>query len=168
MKEIALTRGLFAMVDDEDYEYLNQFNWYALKKKYTYYAVRWNNVRPRLLLMHRVIMKINDSRQVDHRNHSGLDNQKHNLRVCTNAQNQMNKRPTGKSKYLGVTITIKKSDSKKRSIDYKYFHAGISINSKQTHLGSYDTEEAAARAYDEAAKRYHGEFAFLNFPDLSN
>ena len=111
MKEIQLSKhgknkGRYvALVDDEDYEYLNQFNWYAHKDQSTYYArrnVKINNVHT-VERMHWVVM---GRKWVDHINHNGLDNQRHNLRECTKHQNLMNRRPErlSASKYKGVSI----------------------------------------------------------------
>jgi hypothetical protein len=153
MKEIKLTQGKVALVDDEDYEYLNQFKWYAHKKPCTFYAERsvGNRKNRTLVRMHRVIMNTHDNMQVDHIDHNGLNNQKCNLRNCTASQNRMNKRPFGKSIYKGV------------GFNEGLIQARIRINNKQIHLGYFKSEELAAKSYDIAAKKYHGEFANLNF-----
>jgi hypothetical protein len=104
------------------------------------------------ILMHRVIMKPPLGMDIDHKDHNGLNNQKFNLRICTRKQNARNKRSTGSSIYLGVYKT-------KRN----YICARISMDGCCKHIGNFKTEEAAARAYDEVAKRCHGEFANLNF-----
>src|SRR3990172_2543575 len=107
MKLIPLTQGVFAQVDDEDFEYLNQFNWFALKTKYTFYASRniqikgmWTTIR-----MHRVLMNTPRNQKVDHKDHYGLNNQKYNLRRCTDQQNQGNRRKTKKTIHLGIYAT---------------------------------------------------------------
>jgi hypothetical protein len=167
MKEIKLSQGKVALVDDEDYDYLNQWKWYANRDGYNYYAVRvaiTNGCRQRIW-MHRVIMKTPDDMVCDHIYHNGLDNRKFieingvtkcNLRNCTQASNCKNRTSHGRSKYLGVSS----SDSEKRN---KKYLANISIKGKRVYLGRYYTEELAALTYDEAAKKHHVEFANLNF-----
>jgi hypothetical protein len=150
MKEIKLTQNKVALIDDEDYEYLNQFKWYANKVRNTFYAKRGRNKTAQQ--MHRIIMNPPTNMQIDHKDHNGLNNQKFNLRLCTNSQNRMNSIPYGKSKYLGVSI-----------FRGKIPRAQIKVNNKIIYLGQFKTEEAAAREYDEMAKIYHKEFANLNF-----
>jgi hypothetical protein len=159
MKLIKLTQGKFAMVDDEDYEYLNQFRWHAHKMRNTYYAEKngkqINNVREKPDSMHYIIMNTPKELQVDHWDRNGLNNQKSNLRICTHSQNQSNRKSSGRSKYLGVSFS-----------EYGRVRATIRLYGKTKHLGYFEfNEEAAARAYDEAAKKYHGTFANLNFPE---
>ena len=109
--------------------------------------------------MHRQIMNAPKGTPIDHKDHNGLNNTRENLRLATISENARNcektKRPTS-SKYKGVCWN-KKSKKWQAHIHYN----GISI-----HLGLFDSEEDAAKAYDEAAKIYHGEFAVLNFPEV--
>lgn len=154
MKEIRLTLDKIALVDDEDYDYLNQWKWCAMKIKNYYYAGRGihnKNIR-HLILMHRLIMNAPKGMEIDHIDHDGLNNQKFNLRICTTSQNQMNRLPIGGSKYLGVSYN-----------QGKYIVAQIRVNGEIKKLGMFKTEEEAALAYDNAAKLYHGEFSNLNF-----
>jgi hypothetical protein len=161
MKEIKLTQGKVALVDDEDYEYLNQFNWCAIKCGGLFYARRHenNNGKYRKVFMHRFILDAPVGYEVDHINHNGLDNQRNNIRICTISQNRSNAQSRGSSVYLGVCIMKIKYKNK----TYSYITAHIAKNKKSKHLGVFKTEEEAALAYDNAAREYHGEFANLNF-----
>lgn len=158
MKTIKLTKGQVAQVSDEWYEELNKYNWYAHldPPSQTYYALRRSKRlfgKSKLIKMHRVVVNAPDNMIVDHIDHNTLNNQTDNLRVCTVAQNQYNRKinknnPTG---YKGV---------KPHGRGYM---ARIRIDGKEIYLGIWDTPEQAARVYDEAAKKYFGEFANLNF-----
>lgn len=163
MKEIKLTQNKVALVDDEDYEYLNQFKWYAKKDKYTYYAgrgVRYGN-KVYQLQMHRIIMNTLEIMEIDHKDHNGLNNQKSNLRICTRSQNNKNVMPWGKSKYLGVCF----SNSSYKDKTYTSIQSRIRVDGKIYHLGASKTEVQAARRYDAAALYFHNEFANLNFKE---
>lgn len=103
--------------------------------------------------MHRLIMNTPKGIEVDHINHNGLDNRKTNLRNCRRNDNKKNRVAWGKSKYVGVC-----------HLDNNKFLAHIRINGRLKHLGIFLNEEDAARAYDKAAKEYHGEFANFNYP----
>jgi len=156
MKEIKLNQGKFTQVDDEDYEYLNQWKWYIAINKSRLYVIRKSNkneiCKGKTILMHRIILNVPSGLETDHIDHNGLNNQKSNLRICTHSQNQMNCTGRGKSKYLGVSFHLN-----------KYWIAHIKYKNKYIHLGLFNNEKDAATAYDEAAKKYHGKFANLNF-----
>lgn len=172
MKQISLTRGLIALVDNKDYSFLSKWKWSAVKSKKgtTHYAHRNSKIsdntaqkKRKSILMHRVLMAVNDPKiQVDHKDHNGLNNQRKNIRVCTNTQNQYNRRGKGVSKYLGVNA----SSSGKKVIDgvitYTKWKANILVNGKDNYLGHFNSEKEAAKAYNEAAQKYHGDFANLN------
>lgn len=98
MKEIKLTRGLKAMVDDEDFAKLNSVKWCAHSAGYAY--------RTGGQLMHRIIMNAPDNLHIDHINGNRLDNRKCNLRLCTRSQNALNKNKyCGRGPYIGVHFT---------------------------------------------------------------
>ena len=156
MKRIPLTQGKFALVDEEDYEWLNQWKWHYNNG----YATRnqWDPITKKQIkiLMHRLIMKSSEDMQVDHANHNTLDNRKCNLRICTKFQNMQNSKlqKNRSSKYKGVCWHK----------DNKKWKAYITYEGKRIHLGYYDIEEEAARVYDKKAIELFGKFAYLNFP----
>lgn len=157
MKTIPLTRGKVASVSDSCYECINQHKWTAHPGyKGNWYAVRsiWDGKRYHQILMHREIMNAPDGLQVDHINGDGLDNRRENLRLATRSENEHNRRKLSKtlSQYKGVTRY--KSNGK--------WLAQIIFEMQHINIGIFDTELEAAKAYNEAAKQYHGEFARLN------
>jgi hypothetical protein len=156
MREIPLTHGQVALVDDDDYERVSQFKWGAAKMNHRWIAqatVGWYKQAQ----MHRFILGLEkgDPREVDHINRNSLDNRKSNLRIATRSQNMANRpkdRGEYSSKYKGVCKV------RGRWIAY------IRVMGKLTYLGTHEIEEEAARAYDRAALKHFGEFAVTNFP----
>lgn len=160
MKQIPLTQGQFAIVDDQDYDYLMQWKWCAAycKRGKRFYALRTYKVDGKQLSigMHRQLIGVVDkSIKVDHIDHDGLNNTRKNLRTTSHSQNMANRRPkqNGTSEFLGV-YKIK---------DKNTWIAQITKNNKRIKLGSYKNEVDAAKAYDNAAIEMHGEFANVNF-----
>ena len=155
MKRIPLTQGKFALVDDEDFAYLNQWKWYAsTNNDIEWYAIRnvYKGKTHRLLKMHRVITLAKKGSLVDHRNGQSLDNRRTNLRVCTKSQNNMNHQrlPSHNSSgHMGV------SWDKARQ---KWF-AKIAINKKQIALGRFTELAIAVEIRKKAEQKYFKEFA---------
>lgn len=146
----------FTKVDAQDYPKLAQFDWQLYNSHKSFYAARIENGR--IVYMHREIMNNPAGLFVDHKNREGLDNRKSNLRLATCRQNNCNSiKKRGSSKYRGVSYCKRR----------RKWRATINFNGKHIWLGHFDSEEEAARAYDRAAKIYHGEFAALNFPEES-
>jgi hypothetical protein len=166
MRLIPLTQGQFAKVDDADFEWLTQSKWCARwdKQAKCFYAVRadWSSGKCRIEYMHRTIVGATGKQRTDHRNHGAfgntLDNQRLNLRTCTHAQNMCNRFASrrNKSGFKGVCWDRSRSQ----------WSAEIRHNRTRVHLGRYSGDAAgriaAAKAYNAAAVRYHGEFARLN------
>lgn len=164
MKVIPLTRGLYAKVDDTDFEPLSAFSWYAEVSRYHTYAKRGERLcgKNRTVSMHRHILGLNDSgfsTKVDHIDGDGLNNQRSNLRVCTHAQNVRNRRRhmddgSYSSRYMGVTYHR----------ETRKWHPRVRYQGRYMSLGLFADEREAAEMYDVAARLYYGEFARLNFP----
>jgi hypothetical protein len=159
MRYIELTQGQRAKVDDADYEELSKYEWCACWDKHTrsYYAKRgtWDGSRMHTIAMSRQIMGAAPGEKVDHWNHDTLDNQRENLRKCTNSQNQQNRKS-----YDGKTSMFKGVDWHKSTSKW---HAQIALAGKKMHIGYFTNERSAAMAYDARARELFGEFALTNF-----
>jgi hypothetical protein len=153
---IPLNQDKVAWVDPRDYEWLSQGKWTAQKGGKTHYASRnqWANGKPKKIYMHRLIMSAPRGVIIDHRNRDGLCNARANLRSATKSTNGANGIRTS-TRHKGVYPNGSK------------WQARIKVNYQQLYLGTFTTEEEAARAYDAAAIKYFGEFATPNFPAVA-
>jgi hypothetical protein len=159
MREIPLSRGKVALVDDDDYERLIAFTWHISTDGYAYRHQRDTRVdgkRKRYSLsMHRYLMGLEygDERAVDHKNGNKLDNQKTNLRVCTRGENNLNvgRRSNNKSGFKGVYWCN----------FYKRWVTKTKKDGKRYFIGYFDCPEEAYRAYCARVLELHGEFANL-------
>lgn len=145
--------GLYAIVDADVYHWARHFAWRLSGDGYVY------STAARGLTLHRIVAGDPEGLDVDHKNRNKLDNRRANLRVATRSQNMANTvGHNGRvSQYKGVTRVTKAGLLRPWS-------ASICVDYKRVHLGVFETEEQAARAYDHAARLHKGEFARLNFP----
>jgi hypothetical protein len=158
MRKIPLTHGFVTIVDDGDYEYLNRRSWHACikgpgKQPYARCSYRANGVRVNVYL-HRLLLPTSRGIFVDHVNRDTLDNRRANLRPCTPSQSTTNQ----------VSRKITRTGFRGVSPRAGSFGAEIHRDGMAFWLGTFRDPIAAARAYDDAARRLHGEFAVLNFP----
>ena len=150
-RRVMALRGEVVLVDKEDFDRFGHRVW----------RVNTGGTGRRFVLvgpdrLHRAIMQPGPGQQVDHINGDPLDNRRSNLRLCTPAQNSCNRGPQAHSTSGFKGVSWHKV--------HKRWTARIRLNHKRHHIGCFDTAEDAARAYDDAARRIHGPFAFLNFP----
>lgn len=151
--------GKDVMIDDDLFEWLNQWRWfYPPSGNRMFHYVSRNILKPKnkTIIMHRLIMNTPTGMDTDHKNHNTLNNQRYNLRVCTRFQNMWNRLPEkgGTSKYKGVCWHK----------GHKKWVAQIILKNKHLHLGDFIDEVEAAKTYDCKAVELHGEFARINFP----
>ncbi len=160
MKKIYLSgqlgQGKFAIVDNEDFEWLNQWKW-NFDRGYAYRTQRiglrkFN--KKKNIQMHRLILKNPKGLISDHINGNRLDNRRKNLRVVNAQQSAFNTGLSSRNKFGYKGVSFQKEKEK--------YRAYIKINGHQKHLGYFKTKEEAALAYNEKAKNYHGEYARLN------
>jgi len=161
-RRIYLGEDKWTIVDMQDYYRYSNLKWFVCGTGTKFYAAReiiTGPGRTKTLSLHREIMNEPPGLLVDHRNGDGLDNRRENLRLATNSQNGCNKakKKNTSSQFIGVSFHKKAGK----------WAAVIRKKGKKTWLGYYDCEIEAAKAYDEAAKKYHKEFARLNFPGLT-
>jgi hypothetical protein len=158
---IRLAGPKYAKVDPADYDRLRAYEWLARKGKNSFYARRHapggKGKKGTLIYMHQHVIQVPEGMVVDHINHDGMDNRSANLRPATYSQNLCHrKKRSGQthSKYKGVHW---------HKLNNKWV-ARITLHKKTMHLGYFRSQIDAARAYDRAALKYHGEFACLNLP----
>ena len=158
MKEIKLTKGFVAIVDDEDFKELSKHKWYYHNMGYAVRKIRIGR-KAASLLLHVAIMGKIDGLEIDHVNGDKLDNRRENLRHVTHQQNIQNQRPIrgGMSRYKGVHWH--KAN--------KNWISSIRTDGKVYHLGCYDSEQEAALAYNKSAIKLFGECAMLNLVSTS-
>lgn len=156
MKTIPLSQGKVALVDDIDFAWLSSRTWHAAQaKRGMWYAYSHSSGTDTKLAMHRAIVSQLGLYQVDHRDGNGLNNQRHNLRKCTQSQNNANRR-----KQSGCTSRFKGVYWRKAR---QSWIAQLRCKKRYYFLGCFQTEEDAAKAYDKAARVHFGEFACTNF-----
>lgn len=154
--EIPLSKGKTALIDAKDFELVSQYKWQYHHRGYaysqTYLGGGRKNAKYKKIWMHRLITNCPEDKIVDHISRDKLDNRRSNLRICTQAQNQMNAkiRDTNTSGYRGVN----KSKGK--------WMARICVSGKRLFLGEFDTPEEASKVYNNAALEHYGEFTKLN------
>lgn len=165
MKEIVITKEFKVQVDDEDFDKVSKYNWYAVKGKNTYYAYTDtrspNNVEGKQFPMHKLILNIVNASPailIDHIDGNGLNNQKLNLRKATNQQNCFNVEAKAKNKTAKFKGVYKTESGK--------YEAQIKLNYKSNSLGRYTLEETAAKVYDAVARFYMKDFAYCNFEEV--
>ena len=157
-RKIYLGESEWAILDQQDYYTFGNFKWSLGGNGKKFYAVR--GVKDeigeiKIVRLHRQIIEAPDGLLVDHRNGNGLDNRRTNLRIATQSQNMQNrqKRKNSTSRFIGVWFVKNKNRWESR----------ITYQGKRIWLGRFDNEIEAAKTYDAAARKYHGEFARLNF-----
>jgi hypothetical protein len=154
-KQIPLTKGKFALVDDDDFDAMSQYKWQTSNSHGIWYAVRKVKIGEKRLayLMHREILGFPVGMEVDHIDHDGLNNTRSNLRICTHQQNISSGRLRNhSSKFRGVSWY---SPSEK-------WRAQIKVMGVKKSIGYFVNESDAALAYNQSAKSNFGEFAVLN------
>lgn len=157
MKKIKLTKGKYALVDNEDYDFLSKYKWFAQSHSQsdTLFYAKTRYIY-KTIAMHRLLLGAKPDQFVDHINGNGLDNRKNNLRFCTRRQNSINSKLSirNTSGYKGVCFykNVKKWAAR----------IGNSTSKGNYHLGFFDSKEQAARAYNKEAKERYGDFAYIN------
>lgn len=153
---IPLTQGKFAIIDAEDAELVSAQQWNARKSLHTWYAqtrIHLPGIPGKRIYLHRFLVNPPEGQDIDHRDLNGLNNRRSNLRFCTDSLNHANCLPRSSTGFKGVKTVLNR------------WGAYIAVNKKFIWLGTFDTPEEAARAYDARARIEFGEFARCNFQD---
>jgi hypothetical protein len=155
-REIPLTKGYVALVDEADYDMLSRFKWHAHFSGKTIYAARLCGGRNRqtFVYLHRMVMLPDPGQEIDHINHNTLDNRRANLRLCSRGENASNLRRSTRNTSGFKGVSWDRSKQK--------WEANIVQRGKQHFLGYFPTLESAAHAYNVAATEHFGDFAFTN------
>lgn len=141
------------LIDDEDYDKIKGYIWHIYKRPYTFYCGTFYKIdgKQKTIDLHRFLTNCPKGFDVDHINRDGLDNRRSNLRICTRSQNIQNQKIHKDNRYGARGLYWDKSRKK--------WQVRICINYKTIHIGRFENKEDAINAYNEAAKKYHGEFA---------
>lgn len=160
MKEITLTQGKIALIDDADFGEISQYKWLAHRPNRcnVWYARRHtksSSGQQLTIVMHRQLLSAPPNMQVDHIDGNGLNNSRSNLRLCSRHENRLNSpsRKVGTSGFKGVSWNSKR----------ELWQVQIGLDGKNIYLGHFADEIEAARVYDNAARELHGDFARTNF-----
>ena len=153
MKHIITKKGAQIIVDDDNFGFLSKFTWYINKRGYAQ-CDSFNGLR---VMMHRIIVDVPKGKEVDHINQNKLDNRKENIRVCRHEENCRNRNKCRKTKSGFKGVYYYPLNCKKRP-----WQVGIVVKGKYNYIGSFNTVEEAAHAYNFAATKLHGDFASLN------
>jgi hypothetical protein len=149
MKKIYTKKGTEILIDDSDYEWLSQYKWYDKTAKHGIYPHTYFDKRNHYIGRLIMGLKHGDERCVDHIDGNPLNNCRSNLRICTRAQNNANRhRSNNRTGYKGVSKKIN--------------HYEVFIGDDRQYVGSFNSPEKAALAYNRAAVQRYGEFAFIN------
>jgi hypothetical protein len=150
---IPLTQGKTAIIDAADADLVASYKWRAVRNKKQWYAC--TSVRRKIVYMHRLILGTPKGALTDHKNGDGLDNRRVNLRSATHGDNARNRRgDSSQSGYRGVSWNAPCGK----------WEVSLSVDDKTLHFGLFSDAKEAALVRDEAARRFHGKFAVLNFP----
>lgn len=157
------------LIDKQDAHLLDSMRCTPDRRKSTTYVLCYTvgHTGPRKpIRLQNLIMQPPPGKEVDHKNHNGLDNRRENLRVATRQQQMWNTRThhDTASGFKGVLYRHDLAPGNVRNTR-RLWMAYIRMNGKRQSLGHYEDPESAARAHDAAARELHGEFAYLNFPD---